>query len=198
MRNLVLCVALLGCNDDNLMNTNDLSMSVDLLKGPDMTMLVPNGVSCGNQTCAVGSVCCVTPGSGSANFMCKSSGSCGDGGATLACDGPEDCSSSSPDCCATAKFMLGQGDMGGVTPQGADAMCTADAACPASVDLTAGELHTKLCHTAGDCVGYSGMLPLVGAADFNGCCTSAQAPGIQFCAPTQFMKLMGMTLYNCQ
>ena len=74
-----------------------------------------------------------------------------------------------------------------------DVACGTDTACPAGVDLNAQVLHTKLCHTAADCAGYMGSTPL-GNANFDGCCESNQAPGVKFCAPTQFM---GGNRYTC-
>jgi hypothetical protein len=199
MRKFALLLALVipaACNDDNLGGKTDMAIPADLAASPspDLYMRVADGVTCGSSTCNSPQVCCVKPnGSGGATSMCVAAGSCGDGGASESCDGPEDCSTGQPNCCATARFSLGKGDMG-FTPEGADAICASDADCMASVDLTAGELHTKLCHTASDCVGYSGMVPVLGQSDFDGCCTSTQAPGVKFCAPTQAAGfIMGVT-----
>jgi hypothetical protein len=193
MRNLVLCLGLLACNDDNLMGgMSDMTVLPDLSPVIDMAMRQPDGVTCGNQTCNSPMVCCVKPGAGGTTAMCAAPGTCGDGGAEVMCDGPEDCPASMHNCCANAKFSLGVGDAAPMA-QGANAACGSDAACPAGVDLAAQELHTKLCHTAADCVGYSGSTPL-GTTDFDGCCMSDQAPGVKFCAPTQFM---GGNRYTC-
>ena len=150
MRNLILCLAFLGCNDDNLLGgMSDLTVIQDLTVLKDMAMRLPDGVSCGNMTCNAPQVCCVKPGMGGTMSSCVTPGTCGDGGA--------------------------------------------DAACPAGVDLNAQILHTKLCHTADDCLNYMGSTPF-GNANFDGCCTSTQAPGIKFCAPLQFM---GANRYTC-
>jgi hypothetical protein len=198
MRNLVLCLALFACNDDNLMGgMSDMTVIHDLTPIIDMAMRLPDGVMCGGSVCNAPQVCCVKPSMGGTTAMCGASGSCGDGGAELMCDGPEDCPATMHNCCATAKFSLSGTDAAPMA-QGANAACGSDAACPAGVDLAASELHTKLCHTAADCVGYSGTVPIIGAADFDGCCTSTQAPGIQFCAPSNLMTFMGRMLYTCQ
>ena len=201
MRNLILCLApivfLGGCNDDNLMGgMSDMTVLPDLLNEKDMAMRVPNGVVCGTKTCNDPQVCCAMPGMGGVNYSCMASGSCGDGSAQLSCDGPEDCPSAMPNCCADAHFSLSMTDALPMVA-GANAACGTDQACPAGVDLAGGVLHTKLCHTAGDCAGYTGTVPILGNAAFDGCCTSNQAPGIQFCAPTQLMTVMGRMLYTC-
>jgi hypothetical protein len=199
MRNLVLsCAALFaisGCNDDNLLGGMDMVFVPDMA-GVDLAVKMPNGVTCGSDTCMSPEVCCLTPSGMTVSTMCAASGSCGNMSGELACDGPEDCvSASAGNCCATAKFSLGAGDMGPM-PEGADAVCGSDSDCAAGVDLNAGELHTKLCHKESDCTGYTGDTPL-GSADFNGCCTSDQAPGVSFCAPKQFMTIQGRRLYTC-
>jgi hypothetical protein len=193
MRNLILCLAFLGCNDDTLMGgMSDMTVIQDLTPLKDMAVRMPDGVSCGNMTCNNPQVCCAKPNMGGVDYMCANPGACGDGGAELMCDGPEDCPSGMPNCCADAHFTLGGGDAAPMAT-GANAACGSDNACPAGVDLTAQVLHTKLCHTAADCAGYSGSTPL-GNADFDGCCESNQAPGVHFCAPLQFM---GANRYTC-
>lgn len=198
MRNLILCLALpslyvAGCNDDNLMGgMSDMTVVLDLTPEKDLAMRVPNGVTCGSSTCTGSQVCCATPETGGVNYACNAPGSCGDGSAQLMCDGPEDCPSAMPNCCADAHFQLGMNDAAPMAT-GANAACGSDAACPAGVDLGNQVLHTKLCHAASDCVNYSGSTPL-GTLAFDGCCTSNMAPGVQFCAPTQFM---GANRYTC-
>jgi hypothetical protein len=202
MRNLFLTCALIlftpACSDDNLMGgQSDMHAPIDMANGADLAMRVPNGVMCGNSTCNSPQVCCFEPSAGGFSPMCVASGTCVDGGVQLVCDGPEDCAISTPDCCAVAKFSISNDDAGTFDPQGANAMCASDADCPASVNLQACELHTKLCHSAADCAGYSGTVPFLGAADFTGCCSNQQTGDLHFCAPTQFMKFMGMTYYTC-
>jgi hypothetical protein len=171
---------------------SDLTVIQDLTVLKDMAMRVNDGVQCGTKTCAMSQVCCASPGMGGPSYACNTPGSCGDGSAQLSCDGPEDCPMSMPNCCADAHFSLGMGDAAPMAT-GANAACGTDAACPAGVDLGAQVLHTKLCHVASDCANYSGSTPL-GTTAFDGCCTSNQAPGIQFCAPTMFM---GANRYTC-
>lgn len=173
-----------SCNEDTLGIMSDLSLLPDLSPTSDMAMRVPDGVSCGQQTCNAPQVCCIRAGANNTVLtMCSAPGTCGDGGAEAMCDGPEDCAATSPNCCATAKFMLSSMDAGAATPTAADSSCLAS--CVPSVDLQAGELHTKLCHVAEDCVGYAGNV-LGLNANFDGCCTSQRAPNVHFCAPKQY------------
>src|SRR4051812_42180893 len=197
MRNVLFCLAFAssfsGCNDDNLLGgMSDMTVVLDLTPEKDLAMRVPDGVSCGNMTCNAPQVCCVKPGMGGTTSSCQAPGTCGDGGAEVMCDGPEDCPTAMKNCCANAKFSLGGGDAAPMAP-GANAAWGSDAACPAGVDLNAQVLHTKLCHTADDCLNYMGSTPL-GNANFDGCCESTQAPGVKFCAPTMFM---GANRYTC-
>jgi hypothetical protein len=123
-------------------------------------------------------------------------GGCGDGGAAEACDGPEDCATAGmPDCCVTASFTRGMGDAG-VMPQAANASCVASCQGSAALAGNGATLTTRLCHTAVDCTGLMGTAMGFNLS-FDSCCSSAQAPGINFCAPAQFMNLMG-GLYTCQ
>lgn len=57
------------------------------------------GVKCGDAVCGVGQVCCAS-GDADAGFTMTCAASCPSGSATLACDGPEDCKSAAPICCA--------------------------------------------------------------------------------------------------
>jgi hypothetical protein len=203
MRNLrlalfALVAALPACNEDNLSpNHGDMSIAPDLLPGRDLAMRVNDGVQCGSgtnvTTCTGSQVCCIKQSGTGATFMCVNPGTCGDGGAEAMCDGPEDCPSASPNCCVTVTATLSMMDGGTPTPTGANAMCTAD--CPATAELGTGDitLHSKLCHTTDDCAGYMGTTPL-GSGDFDGCCSSAMAPGIHFCAPSRFA---GARTYQC-
>ncbi len=178
-----------ACNSDNLLGgMSDMTVPPDLLISADMTMRVPDGVQCNGAACLSPKVCCITPnaaGTG-ATEACVAAGSCGDGGVSEACDGPEDCGSATPDCCATASFTVGTMDMGGFTPKAAMAACLSDAACPASATIVGsdGSINTKLCHTAADCLNYSGTAPIIGTADFSACCSAPMAPDLHFCAPT--------------
>ena len=108
------------------------------------------GVECGAETCKTGEVCCVTPTDGGVDQKCAAS--CGDGGATLACDGPEDCPSGAASiCCATLKvggtFPSCTFESGAATCSGS---CTTKipTACP-------GEGTVRRCHATADCAGDS-------------------------------------------
>jgi hypothetical protein len=134
------------------------------------------GVACGNQTCGTGESCCISPNGNTLEQTCVTGSSCtSDDGGTIdaTCDGPEDCASGTPNCCADISI-------GGGSPSGG-AMCTAS--CPASAGQGGGAgISTKLCHNGADCVGYSGSTPL-GTLDFDSCCTYAGV-SYSFCAPS--------------
>jgi hypothetical protein len=198
MRNLIFLVALAGagCNDDNLGGMSDMTVLPDLSPVKDLAMRMPNGIACGTSTCNDPQVCCVRPGMGGgmASLMCMAPGSCGDGGAELMCDGPEDCPVTTGNCCITAKLTTV--DMGAI-PNAANAACASDADCPASADIAGSmaTIHSKLCHVAGDCAGYSGTTAF-GTFDFTSCCTAPQAPGLHFCAPSQVTALLMGAMCN--
>jgi hypothetical protein len=181
MRTLVLACALLaaGCGDDTN-GTPDMSMP-DLAPGPDLAVRMPDGVSCGSATCPVGQSCCVQAMGMTTSSMCISpGGACT--GAVLACDGPEDCGSAMPYCCGTIKFTGGTNpDAGAPMFQGGDAMCTMT--CDASFTPGSGgsptTVKTRLCKIDDDCAGLSIGGGTIG---LNKCCSSAQAPGLHFCA----------------
>lgn len=172
----VLCAA--GCGDDTTNAGPDMSMP-DLAVGPDMAMRTPDGVVCGSMTCPVGQSCCVQASGMVASAMCGTGGQC-NGGALLACDGPEDCgggTASGQFCCGTVKFTAGMGpDAGAPMFQGGDAMC----ATSCNFNFGQGMLTTRLCHQDVDCTGLTGPL----GTQLDKCCSSAQAPGLHFCATT--------------
>jgi hypothetical protein len=56
------------------------------------------GVTCGNQTCTGGDLCCVPFGGGNGGTDLTCAASCPPGTSGYACDGPEDCASGSV-CC---------------------------------------------------------------------------------------------------
>ncbi|MBI2391917.1 MAG: hypothetical protein HYV09_20165 [Deltaproteobacteria bacterium] len=57
------------------------------------------GVKCGDTVCSVGQVCCAS-GDADAGFTTTCAATCPSGSVTLACDGPEDCKTDAPICCA--------------------------------------------------------------------------------------------------
>jgi hypothetical protein len=174
---LALCVLLLavgGCDDDDTGGGPDLAAPADLLPPVDMAVRLPDGVSCGNKTCAVGQSCCVTTNGMTASATCIAAGGSCAGGAVLACDGPEDCSGGTASgmyCCGTIQFS-GMQD-GGVMFNGGEAMCTGTC----NFSFSQGSVTTRLCHADVDCTGLSFLGQAV-----DKCCTSAQAPGLHFCA----------------
>ena len=179
---LALCALLLvaGCGDDSNNGGPDMSMP-DLLPAPDMAL---NGVSCGNMTCAVGQDCCVmVSGTGTASSTCISAGGNCQGGATLACDGPEDCSASQF-CCGTITFQGGgDPDAGAPVFQGGNSSCTGTC----DFNLSTGMprmVTTRLCHFDADCAGLSAF-----GQNLDKCCSSTMAPGLHFCATS----ILGIT-----
>jgi hypothetical protein len=195
MKYLPLLLLLASCNDNTApadMSMPDSSMA-DLLPPPDLAMPDFSGVTCGNMSCTVGHDCCIILGGGGAiQPMCVPTGTCADGGVVAMCDGPEDCSTGTPNCCVTVDIGGGGPDGGLGNFQGGDAMCTQK--CPGSFILggTGGTVHTRLCHQTGDCTGYTGQTPF-GNLKFDSCCSRDQGPS--FCAPG-----LGATmgLYTCQ
>ncbi len=179
-----------ACGDDGLgSNTDageDLSATTDgpigdlagkdfaSKPGFDLAGADFGGILCGTQTCGAGNICCLVPDfqGQSVTAMCSAASSCGDGGIPAACDGPEDCSSGTPDCCIA--LALGGG---GMSASGG-ASCTAS--CPGSASQTG--LNTKLCHGPSDCANYNGTAPIVGNAPFDKCCGTAGL-SFRFCAP---------------
>jgi hypothetical protein len=172
-----------------------MSVIVDLTPGPDLAMRMPNGVACGGSlTCPVGQDCCISFANNMATgAMCVASASqCM--GATLACDGPEDCPMTGQTCCATVD-IVGMGDAAG-TITGGNSKCNS-----CSPAFTTGTLTTRLCHVPADCNNFSfgaGGFKL----DFNKCCSNGMGSGggIQFCAPDPAV-LTGLGVnaaYTCQ
>ena len=202
----LLLPALVGCGDDGLATdvdqagVHDLSASADLAGNRDMPVGGVDdlagadfaGVICGSQTCGSGQTCCLIPDiqNQTVQAMCVSGTSCNvDGGISASCDGPEDCSGATPNCCAAIGLTNNNMSvMGGATCQ---------ATCPGSATFGGGptNVDTKLCHNAADCVGYNGMAPIVGMTGFNACC-GYPGVGIRFCAPSLVTLLANQIMCN--
>lgn len=126
-----------------VVGSDDLAVVHDLaVESHDMAEST-EGIKCGATVCSAASKdsCCIS----SAGSMCiAANASCGNGGVTLSCDGPEDCTTAAPGdtaCCgSTGATTTGKGATCGnpVTPQ-----CV------------------PLCHTLADCGTFGGYL---------GCC----------------------------
>ncbi|HEY2745212.1 MAG TPA: hypothetical protein VGL86_11335 [Polyangia bacterium] len=176
---LAFCVLLLGvagCGDDSNNGGPDMSMPPDLAPPPDMSL---NGVACGASTiCAIGQECCVTVdnSTGATSASCISSGGTCTGGAVLACDGPEDCTSSQF-CCGMITFN------GGLDPDaGAPMFNGGNSSCAATCDFNLNQgpptqVTTRLCHFDTDCTGLTAF-----GQNLDKCCSSTMAPGLHFCA----------------
>ena len=168
-----------GCGDDTTTAANngaDLSVaaSADMTISHDLAPRVPNGVVCDTTTCAVGQSCCLTTANNAVTGgTCVASASACTSGSTLTCDGPEDCSTASPDCCATIS-LSGLGPDGG-TPM----LAGGNASCSGTCDfaISSDSITTRLCHFDADCTG----LKVYGTLQTT-CCSSTALPGEHFCA----------------
>jgi hypothetical protein len=180
------CALLLvaGCGDDTAGGGPDMSMPADLTVGPDIAVRMPDGVACGTATCPTGQSCCVmASGTSTTGATCIAAGGNCTGGAVLACDGPEDCSSSMQFCCGTIKLtgsLTGDADAGAPMFNGGNASCaaTCDASFTPGSGSTPTTVKTRLCKIDDDCTGLS----IGGVVGLNKCCSSTQAPGLHFCA----------------
>jgi hypothetical protein len=92
------------------------------------------GVACGGATCTAPQVCCVSISGGGVTQSCTSASACQT--VALTCDGPEDCSSGAPECCAQVSYSGG---------------LSGGSECVASGTCNAGMLGGVLCHTTADC-----------------------------------------------
>lgn len=172
----LLCIA--GCGNDSNSSGMDMSMP-DLAPPSDMSL---NGVGCGSMTCGIGQECCVTVGAtGMPTSSCIASGGNCAGGAVLTCDGPEDCSASQF-CCGQITFTGGTNpDAGAPMFNGGNSSCTATCDFNINYPSTPTKVTTRLCHFDADCSGLTGF-----GMSLDKCCSSAQAPGLHFCAAPVF------------
>lgn len=99
-------------------STFDSSLPGDGMLPDGIPSDASTGITCGMTTCNIGQICCVTLG----GAACQAAGTCT--GQSIACDGPEDCTTAGQVCCAS---------LGGVA-------CSAEAQCVAEV-----------CHVNTDC-----------------------------------------------
>lgn len=133
----------------------------------------PDGVKCAVGQCAAGESCCgsVTSVNPPPSCMAK----CPSGTtASASCDGPEDCASGSPLCCA--KISLGPGFQPNCPYKSIETSCVSSCAssipfiCPAT-------MHMRLCHAAADCTSDP--------SGFTFCCVFAQgAAESTVCVPS--------------
>jgi hypothetical protein len=181
MRQTLFLVSLLlaaACgNDHGLGNMSDMSMPPPPPPGPDMAVRLPDGVACGVTTCSPGMACCLmTANNQVTGASCiPGTGQCS--GATISCDGPEDCTAAGASCCATLNTMTPDVDGGTPVVSGGGAMCSAT--CAASIGTNS--VTSRLCHLDADCANFSVTTPL-GPFPLDKCCSSAMAPGVHFCA----------------
>ncbi|MGZ3422052.1 MAG: hypothetical protein ACXVEE_29550 [Polyangiales bacterium] len=132
------------------------------------------GVNCGGTVCASDEVCCASAGGGGATFTCTK-GSCPDGGATISCDGPEDCTGGKI-CCAEVD-VTGSGLSCGYKSGVADCQATCNTMIPTGCP---GKATVRPCHVAADCT----------ESGYKNCCTlSGMGTSATFCAP-DFAKLI--------
>lgn len=106
------------------------------------------GVTCGNTTCNGGQVCCGTIGDGGTSATLTCMGSCPDGGVTLACDSPAQCTAASPICCAD--LVVGAGTPPACPFQSGNAGCKSS--CTTQIPSSCpGMGRARLCKAGGDC-----------------------------------------------
>lgn len=104
------------------------------------------GVTCGGTFCPSGKLCCAA-GDVDAGFSFTCASSCPDGAAIIACDGPEDCKTGGPICCAE---VLVEGLSPACSFKAGVANCRA--ACVSNIPLTCPtEATVRPCHKAADC-----------------------------------------------
>jgi hypothetical protein len=179
-----------SAQDSSTASQDSSTTSQDLSTASDLSSTDFDGVHCGTMTCGSGSTCCLVPNTNTkmVDAMCVSGSACSPSSISASCDGPEDCSPGTPNCCAY--LMIGnQNQLSG------NASCTQS--CPGSATVTSGgggTLTSRLCHSPGDCVGYSGSTPL-GNQNFDACCSY---PGVtyQFCAPKLITVLFSNVTCN--
>lgn len=190
----------LGCGDDVVgmdMMPPDLSMP-DLVKPVDLSKPDFAGVACGQTTCGSGQDCCVQLVSGAAVEMCMPTGTCqADAGVALMCDGPEDCTTSMPECCITASGMGSAGDGGAMGSGSGDSACVTK--CVAVINANASGMftaHTRMCHTNDDCTNLTGTVnsPLgqMQNVAFAKCCSTPMTGTLEICLPS-FATQLGAT-----
>ncbi len=188
LASLIFCFSACGDDVTAVDMSTDMSAIPDLLKPIDLFMPDFKGVGCGTQSCdQTTQECCLMIAGMAASGMCVAKGSCNrDAGASLACDGPEDCMTGMPLCCVT---IGGTGDIDAGTIAGGSGQARCLNSCPGSAaqNMAGGfDAQSKLCHVKGDCAGYSGTIEFMGTQTlpFTSCCEVPQAPGFRFCAPT--------------
>jgi len=143
-------------------------------RGDDAGRAPDAAVACGTGAACTGAqVCCAGVNDAGPSFTCQTS--CGDGGFTLACDGPEDCTPAGAHCCAT--LTLAAGTFPFCPPTAGNSRCrqVCEQQIPFACQATG---QVRLCKAKADC-----------AADNDGyteCCTFSQGgASATFCATTQ-------------
>jgi hypothetical protein len=143
-------------------------------------------ILCPSAPCPNSELCCVIPpgdggaltgGDGGA-FQCMAE--CPDGGGEIQCEGPEGCSASTPECCATVSVV------------GSGMACSASSAATQCVATCTEVLSTnpfcpatdtvKLCRSSADCTSDP---------NYPACCQTPYTGALAFCAPTLIHLLPG-------
>ena len=169
-----------ACSKDSA-PPNDMSVALpDMAMNPDFAASPYAGIICGDGGCDSPNICCVRPSGAAFTPSCEGASTCmGSGTGIAACDGPEDCPSSSNTCCMQVAFMKNPDNT--ATPQSGTASCVSN--CAATVDVTPDTItfNSKLCHKTSDCAGYAGQI-LGTDLTFDGCCYRTEID-FRFCAP---------------
>ena len=134
--------------------TNDAVSDAGAADASDASDAKPDvgfaGVKCPNDPCEPGESCCAVNGAAGPELTCISGSSCGDGGFTIGCDGPEDCASDplNPICCGSLSVGQGQAPACPVESVSASCLSRCDTslaqACPAQSTV-------RLCHSSSEC-----------------------------------------------
>jgi len=124
----------------------DSSTVADTGKPPSDAGEDTAGIKCGSAVCGTGQVCCAA-GDADAGFTFTCAATCPSGGGVIACDGPEECKTGAPICCAE---VIVEGTAPACTFKSGVAECRST--CPSNIPLTCPTKATvRPCHKGSDC-----------------------------------------------
>jgi hypothetical protein len=137
----------------------------------------------GGSACDMPMVCCFAPATSA--FSCEASTSCAMAD-QIACDGPEDCSGSTPVCCGV-DVPDGSGSYPKCTPTSLGATCTSAADCSTHLGTSCSDTTTvQLCQVMSDCHDPTD----------NECCTfTSGSASLTFCIDSGTASLGGATCH---
>ncbi|HUJ61927.1 MAG TPA: hypothetical protein VLX92_25655 [Kofleriaceae bacterium] len=125
----------------------------------------------GSAACTLDKVCCTMPNGSATTFGCEAPASCPTGD-QITCDGPSECSGSTPVCCGVdVPDGTGTAPNCGLTSLGTSCSSAANCATHLSNNCT-DTTKVQLCHTSTDCTDSTD----------NKCCTfTSGAASLTFC-----------------